>query len=455
MNNKVNLRLGEKLKVQIVRLGINGEGIAYYKKRLIFVSYALPDEEIQVEITENQPNFSRAKVVKIFKQSPYRVKPEDNNFASLSGSHIMHLAYPQQLEFKVDVLRQALGKYRPEGYEHYDLRPTLGQPDWHGYRNKLTYQLRRLNSGKTIAGLYQEGSHHLVNLDRCLVQDRVTQEIANYVCILIDKYKIPVDDDRRIRGVKTFVIRRSQLTGEVQIIFISSIKQNYDRVIKELTEKFSDIVTVAANLHEKKTSEVYGEQTAIIWGQEKITEGFGYDFELSPRAFFQLNTKQAEVLYKEVIKAINPKKEDRVLDAYCGSGTIGFALAKKVKSVHGMDIVPESVADARANAARLGFKNCHYEIGRAEKVISNMYKSQQKPTAVIVDPPRTGLDDELIATLVKYQPEKLVYVSCNVSTLAKDLVALSKVYDVEYIQSVDMFPQTARCEAVVKMRKKV
>ncbi|HEY0222464.1 23S rRNA (uracil(1939)-C(5))-methyltransferase RlmD [Lactovum miscens] len=453
--NKINLRIGEKLKVQIMRLGINGEGIAYYKKRLIFVPYALTDEEVQIEITENRPNFSRAKVVNILKSSPYRVKPEDNNFASLSSSHIMHLAYPQQLEFKVDVLRQALNKYRPKDYDKYELRPTLGQANWHGYRNKLTYQLRRLNSGKTIAGLYAEGSHLLINLDFCLVQDKITQDIANHLCKLIDKYKIPVDDERRIKGIKTFVIRRSQLTGEVQIILISSNSQNYDRLIKELTENYPEIVTVASNLHEKKTSEVYGEKTEIIWGQEKITEGLlGYDFELSPRAFFQLNTKQAEVLYHEVIKAVNANKEDRVLDAYCGSGTIGFALAKKVKSVHGMDIVPESVEDARANAARLGFKNCHYETGRAEKVIANMYKSNQRPTAVIVDPPRTGLDEQLIETLVKFQPEKLVYVSCNVSTLAKDLVALSEIYDVNYIQSVDMFPQTARCEAVVKMTKK-
>lgn len=450
----INLRIGEKIRLEIVRLGINGEGIGYYKKRLIFVSYALPNEEVEVEITENRPNFSRAKIVKILKKSDFRVKPEDEAFAGLSSAHIMHLAYPQQLEYKADLIHQALNKYRPYGYENYEIRPTLGMENWHGYRNKLTYQLRRLRNGKTIAGLYQENSHHLVSLTRCLVQDKVTQQIANEVCRLVDHYKIPVDDERRLRGLKTMMIRRSQLTGEVQIILISAIKQNFDRLVKELTAKFPDVVTVATNLHEKKTSEVYGDKTQIIWGKEKIREGLlNYDFELSPRAFFQLNTKQAEVLYNEVINALNPKRDDRVIDAYCGAGTIGFAVAKKVKSVHGMDVVPEAVADARENAARLGFKNCHYEIGKAEKVIANMYKSGHKPSAVIVDPPRTGLDDELLETLVRYQPDRLIYVSCNASTLAKDLTVLAKAYHVNYIQSVDMFPQTARVEAVVSMTK--
>ncbi|MFV0556704.1 MAG: 23S rRNA (uracil(1939)-C(5))-methyltransferase RlmD [Lactovum sp.] len=452
----INLRIGEKLRLEIVRLGINGEGIAYYKKRLIFISYALPEELVEVEIVENQKNFSRAKLLKILKKSKHRVKAVDKSFSELSSSHIMHLDYAEQLKYKVDLLRQAFNKYRPQNYNDYEIRPTLGMEDWRAYRNKLTYQIRQLRNGQVIAGLYQENSHHLVSLTDCIVQEELTQKIANEICQLLVKYKIPVDDERKQRGIKTMVIRRSHLTGEVQIILISSIKQNFDRLIRQLTEKFPEIVTVATNLHEKKSSEVYGNQTVIAWGQERIREGLlNYDFELSPRAFFQLNTKQAEVLYSEVVKAVKPKRDDRVIDAYCGVGTIGFALAKKVKSVHGMDIVPESVADARENAARLGFKNCHYEVGRAEKVITNMYKSGHKPSVVIVDPARTGLDQELLKTLVKYQPERLVYVSCNASTLAKDLVALTKAYEVNYIQSVDMFPHTARVEAVVSLRKKL
>lgn len=474
----INLKIGQKIPLNIERMGINGEGIASYHGRLVFVPYALPTEEILAEITENARNFSRAKVVKINKKSKYRVKPEDRVYHELSGSHIMHLAYPQQLEFKRDLLRQALEKYRPAGWKKYELLPTLGMENPLRYRNKLQFQVRRLNNGDVIAGLYKEGTHHLVNLENCLVQDEVIQNIANRICRLIEKYNLPVYDERKVMGIRTIVARRSQKKGEVQIIFVTSARISLDgqvwpapreelskrqrkdlvkmdNILSDLTEEFQEIVSVSANFHPKKTSEIYGDRTQMLFAEkETITEGvLDYDFELSPRAFYQLNSEQANVLYGEAVRALNPKKDDRVIDAYCGVGTIGFGVAKKVKSVHGMDITPESIADAKINAKRLGFKNCHYEVGKAERIIPNWYKSGHRATALIVDPPRTGLDDALLETITTYTPEKLVYVSCNVSTLAKDLVILSQFYSIEYIQSVDMFPHTARTEAVVKMRK--
>ncbi len=477
----ITLKIGQKVPLNIERMGINGEGIASISGRLVFIPYALPGESILAEITENARNFSRAKVVKINKKSKFRVKPEDAVYADLSSSHIMHLAYPQQLEFKKDLLRQALEKYKPTGWKNYELRDTLGMENPRHYRNKLQYQIRRLNNGTVIAGLYRENSHHLVNLERCVVQEEMTQKIVNQVCRLIEKYKLPVDDERKTRGIRTVMVRRSQKTGQVQMIFVSSTRitldgqvwpepyadqeitkrekmgyVKFDKMLSELTKEFEDIVTVAVNYHPKKTSEIYGDRTQILFDEkDTITEGvLDFEFELSPRAFYQLNPTQANVLYSEAVKALHPRKTDTVIDAYCGVGTIGFAVAPKVKSVHGMDVTPEAIVDARANAKRLGYKNCHYETGRAEKIIPNWYKAGQRPTALLVDPPRTGLDADLLETIAKYQPEKMVYVSCNVSTLAKDLIVLSQFYNVDYIQSVDMFPHTARTEAVVKMTKR-
>jgi 23S rRNA (uracil-5-)-methyltransferase RumA len=475
--HSVNLRIGEKINLSIVRLGINGEGIGYFKRRLIFVPYALPDEEILAEIVENQQNFSRAKIVKIGEKSPYRVEPEDKVYHELSSSHIMHLAYPQQLLFKQDLLRQALEKYRPRGWQSYELLPTIGMTNPRHYRNKLQYQLRRLKNGRVIAGLYKENSHHLLSREDCLVQERETQKIANRVCELLERYHLPIEDERQTRGLRTVMIRRSQATGEVQMIFVSSSPIVLDgqvwphqaadgkarstfadlsRLLSALTEEFSDIVTVAVNYHPRKTSDIYGEVTQIIFNEkETITEEvLDYSFELSPRAFYQLNAQQANVLYQEALRALAPKKEDRVIDAYCGVGTIGFAFAGLVKSVHGMDTTLEAIQDAKANAARLGFKNCHYEVGPAEKIIPSWYKAGHRPTALVVDPPRTGLGQALLATITKFPTPKMVYVSCNVSTLAKDLVQLAELYRVDYIQSVDMFPHTARTEAVVKLTRK-
>ena len=178
-----------------------------------------------------------------------------------------------------------------------------------------------------------------------------------------------------------------------------------------------------------------------------------YSFELSPRAFYQLNPEQTNRLYGEVVRALDVSPKDKLIDAYCGVGTIGFIFADKVAEVRGMDIIPEAIADARENAKRLGFTNATYEAGKSEDIIPRWYKEGYRANALIVDPPRTGLDDKLLETILDVRPEKMVYVSCNASTLARDLAKLTKVYTVDYIQSVDMFPHTARTECVVKLRR--
>ena len=294
-----------------------------------------------------------------------------------------------------------------------------------------------------------------MELRDCLVQDPVIQEIANHVAELLTYYQIPISDDRKQLGVRTIMVRRARKTGQVQMIVVTSRQINLTDLVADLVEKHPEIVTVAVNLNTSKSSEIYGEKTQIIWGQETIREWvLDYEFSLSPRSFYQLNPEQTEVLYSEAVKALDVSPEDHLIDAYCGVGTIGFAFAYKVKSVRGMDIIPEAIEDAKYNAKQMGFDNTHYEAGTAEEIIPRWYKEGYRADAVIVDPPRTGLGVQLIDTLLRYAPQKMVYVSCNVSTLARDLVDLTKVYDVVYIQSVDMFPHTARTEAVVKLVKK-
>ena len=453
----VNLKIGQKIVVKIMRLGINGEGIGYYQKRLIFVPYALPDEEVQVEITENQRNFSRARLTKILKRSKYRVEPADKVYADLSSTHIMHLAYPQQLIFKQDLLRQALEKFKPQGYKRYELRPTLGMSNPLRYRYKLTYQLRRLKNGSVIAGLYRENSHHLVSLKDCLVQEDLTQKIANEVCQLIEKFNLPVDDERHARGLKTVMLRRSRARGEIQLMLVSSDDELElpEAFLSALTKKYKDLKTIAINFLTKKTHELYGSKTKILFGPRTIREHvLSIDFGLSPRAFYQLNPEQAEVLYGEAIKALAPRVTDKVIDAYSGVGTIGLALADRVAEVRGMDVTPESIADAKKNAEKLRpTAKTQYAVGAAEKVIPKWFKAGFHADGLIVDPPRTGLDEALLETILRQPPEKMVYVSCNVSTLARDLTYLTQAYRVDYIQSVDMFPHTARTEAVVKLTR--
>ncbi|CYU77226.1 23S rRNA (uracil(1939)-C(5))-methyltransferase RlmD [Streptococcus suis] len=450
----MNLQVNQRIPLKIKRMGINGEGIGFYQKTLVFVPGALKGEEIYCQVTSVKRNFVEARLLKINKESKFRVKPSCDIYQACGGCQIMHLRYDKQLDFKQDLLQQALKKFKPAGYENYTIYPTIGMDKPSHYRAKLQFQTRSFKD-QVKAGLYAENSHRLIGITNCYVQDAETQEIINGIAKLLTKHRIPTYNERKQHGIRTVMVRKARKTGQVQVIFITSCQVNLIKLIDELTSQFPSIITIALNWNRQKTSDIYGEKTEILWGEQAIDEAvLDYEFSLSPRAFYQLNPQQTEILYGEAIKALDISGDEELIDAYCGVGTIGFAFAKKVKSVRGMDIIPEAIEDAKANAKRMGLSNTHYEAGKAEEIIPKWYQEGYRADALVVDPPRTGLDEKLLKTILDYKPAKMVYVSCNVSTLARDLVELSKAYKVEYIQSVDMFPHTARTEAVVKLNKK-
>lgn len=450
----MNLQVNQRIPLKIKRMGINGEGIGFYQKTLVFVPGALKGEEIYCQVTSVKRNFVEAKLLKINKESKFRVKPACEIYQACGGCQIMHLRYDKQLDFKQDLLQQALKKFKPAGYENYTIHPTIGMDQPSHYRAKLQFQTRSFK-GQVKAGLYAENSHRLIGITDCYVQDQETQKIINSIADLLTKHRIPIYNERKEQGIRTVMVRRARQSGQVQVIFVTSCQVNLTKLIGDLTKQFPTIVTVALNWNRQKTSDIYGEKTEILWGKQAIEEAvLDYEFSLSPRAFYQLNPQQTEILYGEAVKALDISGDEDLIDAYCGVGTIGFAFARKVKSVRGMDIIQEAIEDAKANAKRMGLTNTHYEAGKAEEIIPKWYKEGYRADALVADPPRTGLDEKLLKTILEYKPAKMVYVSCNVSTLARDLVELTKAYKVEYIQSVDMFPHTARTEAVVKLSKR-
>lgn len=450
---------GQTIPLKIKRLGINGEGIGYFKRLIIFVPYALPKEEVLVKITKATPRYAEGQLVKIKKESKDRVVAPCPVYYECGGCQLQHLAYHAQLDFKKDLLLQSLEKFKPEGYRSYQLRPTIGMSDpWH-YRNKAQFQLRKNKKTQKIeAGLYQANSHELVPLTDCLVQEPRTQKVMNTVVTLLNKYDLPIYDERSNIGIfRTIMVRVGIKTGELQVVFITRSRKFPQKnvLIREINQRLPEVVSIMQNVQPNKTSLVMGDETLHLWGKEAIEEHISeVTFDLSPRAFFQLNPQQTEILYGEGIKALAIQPNETIVDAYCGVGTIGLSVAKQAKEIRGMDTVPQAIADARKNAERLGYQNTRYEVGTAEELLPKWLKEGFKPDGIIVDPPRTELDPQLIQAILAYPPTKLVYISCNVSTLARDLVELSKKFQVEYLQSVDMFPQTARCEVVVKLTKK-
>ena len=312
----MNLKVKQKIPLKIKKMGINGEGIGFYKKTLVFVPGALKGEDIFCQITTVKRNFVEAKLLTINKRSKYRVEPPCEIYEKCGGCQIMHLHYDKQLEFKTDLLRQALKKFAPAGYENYEIRPTIGMQEPQYYRAKLQFQTRKFK-GDVKAGLYAQNSHYLISLKNCLVQDRVTQRIINKVALLLGKYNFPIYDERKNAGVRTVMIRRARKTGQVQMIFVTGKKLDFSPIIRDLSAEFPELETVAVNYHTTKSSEIYGDRTEIIWGKETIQEGvLDYEFSLSPRAFYQLNPEQTEVLYSEAVKALDVDSEDCLIDAY-------------------------------------------------------------------------------------------------------------------------------------------
>ncbi|WP_159721134.1 23S rRNA (uracil(1939)-C(5))-methyltransferase RlmD [Enterococcus sp. CSURQ0835] len=455
----VQLKKDQTLTLKIKRLGINGEGIAYYKRLIIFVTGALPHETVTAKITNVTERFAEARLVTIKQPSPDRVVPPCPVYDICGGCQLQHLAYARQLDFKKDLLAQALEKFKPQNYQHYELRKTIGMEEpWH-YRNKAQFQLQKNPTTQQVeAGLYRPNSHEIVPLTDCLVQEPATQKVINVVTRLLTKYDLPIYDERKNSGIlRTLMVRVGVKTGEVQVVFISKTKKlpRINPVIREINERLPEVVSIMQNIQDQKTSVIMGAETIHLWGKPSIEEKLEQvTFELSPRAFFQLNPQQTKVLYAEARNALDLTHVKTVVDAYCGVGTIGLSLAEKVTEVRGMDTIPQAIADAKKNAARMQLTNTHYEVGTAEKLLPQWLAEGFKPDAIIVDPPRTGLDQKLLHAITRYPSQQMVYISCNVSTLARDLVSLSKIYHVDYLQSVDMFPQTARCEVVVKLTKK-
>ncbi|MGL4697566.1 23S rRNA (uracil(1939)-C(5))-methyltransferase RlmD [Enterococcus larvae] len=455
--NTQQVKPGQIIPLKIKRLGINGEGLGYYKRTIVFVQNALPNEQVSVKITKVNPKFMEAQLLKITKPSPDRITPPCPVYETCGGCQLQHLSYPAQLVYKKDLLKQALTKFKPANHQNYELRKTIGMADpWH-YRNKAQFQLRQ-HQDKVEAGLYQPDSHTLVPIDDCLVQDKTVTKVMNILVELLNKYQLPIYDERKNSGIfRTLMVRIGVQTNEVQVVFITQSQKfpQKQAILKDIEQLLPEVVSVMQNVQNKKTSLVMGDQTLHLSGKESIEEKISeITFDLSPRAFFQLNPEQTERLYEEARKALNLKQNESVVDAYCGVGTIGLSLARQAKEVRGMDTIPAAIEDARRNAAALGVTNTRYEVGTAEELLPKWLDEGFRPDGIIVDPPRTGLDGKLLQAILKHPPKKMVYISCNVSTLARDLVQLAKTFNINYLQSVDMFPQTARCEVVVKLTRK-
>ena len=450
------VQLKQTFPLTIKRLGINGEGVGYFKKQVVFVPGALPGEEVVVEATKVHPKFAEAKIKKIRKKSEFRVQPQCPVYEECGGCQLQHLRYDQQLKEKRDIIIQSLERHTRLPIEQIDIKETIGMENPWNYRNKSQFQVGQ-KDGQVLAGLYGMNSHQLVNIDQCAVQHPKTNKAVGTVKKILQRLQIPIYNEKSKKGiVRTIVARFGIQTGELQIVLITATKElpKKEQIVEEIKKRLPEVKSLMQNINGEKTSLIFGRETLNLGGNDYIQETLGdLSFELSARTFFQLNPEQTVRLYNEVKKAAELTGKEKVVDAYCGVGTIGLWVADKAAEIRGMDVIPESIEDAKKNAARHGIKHAKYVTGKAEVLLPKWTKEGWTPDVVIVDPPRTGLDRQLLDMILKVKPKKVVYVSCNPSTLAKDIQVLSKNYKVEYMQPVDMFPQTSHIETVTRLTR--
>ncbi|MCP3762125.1 23S rRNA (uracil(1939)-C(5))-methyltransferase RlmD [Domibacillus sp. A3M-37] len=455
MKNGIEMKPGQTFPLTIKRIGINGEGVGYFKRKAVFVPGALPGEEITAEAVKVMPKFTEAVIKKLRKPSPSRVTPPCPIYEQCGGCQLQHLDYSAQLTEKKGLIIQALERYTSFNIDKLPIHDTIGMDDPWRYRNKAQFQTG-IQKGKMAAGLYSPNSNELVNIEECIVQHRVIDETIRLSKKIMNKLSIPVFSSKNKQGVKTIVVRYGFETGDVQAVIVTGDKTfpKASQFAEQLMAQKPRVKSVVHNVNPGNTHLVMGDVSKTIAGSDTISEKLGeFEYELSARAFFQLNPVQTKKLYDEVKKAANVKPTDKVADTYCGSGTIGLWIGKNAAEVRGMDTIAVSIKDARANAEKYGV-NATYEVGPAEKWLPIWKEKGWVPDVLVTDPPRTGLDRKLIQTIKQIKPATFVYVSCNPSTLAKDLTDLASVYKIDSIQPVDMFPQTAQVECVVALKRK-
>lgn len=448
------LAAGDRIVVTVKRIGINGEGVGYYKRKAVFINGALPDEVVKAKVTKVNPGYLTAELVEVEKKSPFRQQPPCPVYDECGGCQLQHMTYEAQLRAKEEIVRESFQRYA--GMEALPLRPILGMDNPWGYRNKAQLQTGLAGDESIITGLYAADSHRLVDISGCAVQHPGVNQVVEQVKAIMAELRIPVYNEHTRQGaVRTVVARVGRATGHAQLTFITATDRLPDvkLLISRIRERLPMVVTIAQNINKSKSPLIFGDKTVVLWGKERLEEELGeVKFSLSPRAFFQLNPEQTVKLYHAVQDAASLTGKELVVDAYCGTGTIGLWLAPYAREVRGIELIPEAVLDARDNARASGIDNVRFVEGRAEQVLPEWVRNGIRPDVVVVDPPRTGCELPLLHAIAEAKPQRLVYVSCNPATLAKDCkVLLDSGYRLEWVQPVDMFPQTSHVECVLLM----
>ncbi|MEN2768141.1 23S rRNA (uracil(1939)-C(5))-methyltransferase RlmD [Ornithinibacillus xuwenensis] len=451
------VKKNDTVTIRFEDLTHEGNGVGKINGYPLFVPYGLPGEEAQVKVVKVNKNFGFGKLLEVKNPSPERVEPPCDVFYKCGGCQIQHMSYNLQLSMKQQQVKNVLRKVAH--LEHVPVHPTIGMEDPWRYRNKVSIPVGE-KDGELITGFYQMRSHHIIeDMDTCVVQDDLNDRMVEAVRRIADRIGIEAYDEKSHRGVlRHIMVRTGQETKETMIVLITRTKElpYKNEFIRELTETYPNVKSIIHNVNPARTNVILGDKTTVLWGEEYIYDSIGdIRFAISAKSFYQVNPTQTKRLYEKALEYAAIDEHDTVIDAYCGIGTISLFLAKKAKKVYGVEIVPEAIEDAKENAKLNGMTNVEFEVGTAEEVMPKWKKEGLRPDVIVVDPPRKGCDEGLLQAMIEMRPKRVVYVSCNPSTLARDLRILEDGgYETKEAQPVDMFPQSMHVECVALLELK-
>ncbi|EOU1828170.1 23S rRNA (uracil(1939)-C(5))-methyltransferase RlmD [Clostridium perfringens] len=444
----------------IISQGYEGEGIAKIDNKYpIFIEGALKGEKVKVRIVKVNKNFAYGKLMEVLEASEERVNPPCAIYKRCGGCKLQHASYKAQLDFKWDRVKDCvskIGKLDPSIVKY-----PLGMEEPWRYRNKVQLPIGLIN-GEVKIGFFAPRSHDIIDMESCLIQDEIGDKVVKLTREWIEKFNIRpynVDGEYDEKGiVRHIMIRRGFTTNEVMVVLVTNGEKlpHKEEFVDLMVKNIPGIKSVIQNINSKKTNVILGLESKTLWGEDTISDYIGdFRFNISPLSFFQVNPTQTEVLYGKALEYANLTGNEEVFDAYCGTGTITLFLSQKAKKVYGVEIIPQAIDNAWINAKENKVENVEFFVGESEVVIPDLINKGVKADVVVVDPPRKGCDKKLLDAITNIDAKKIVYVSCDPSTLGRDLQVLEENgYKTLEVQPVDMFPNTSHVENVAKLIKK-
>ena len=448
------VRIHEVYTVAIRDLGVHGEGIGSVDGFTVFVPGALPGETVTAEIILLKKSYALGKLLSIEQESPFRVVPECPVYENCGGCQLSHLTYEGQLDMKYRRVKDVIERIAGESGNL--VRPVLPAAHPFAYRNKMAVPAG-LVKGKSALGCYRQGSHDIIPVSSCAIQKEENNRLLRFARRFIEKYGISVYDEKTRKGSLRHVMGRVGDGRKIMAVLVTASETlpEEERWIEEIQKELPEVVSLWHNIQPKPGNTILGAKIRHLWGRETLTASLcGLQFEVSPYSFFQVHKEQAEILYEKALAYADLKGGETVIDAYCGTGTISLCLAKKAKRVIGIEIVKPAIEDAKKNAKKNHMENTEFYAADAGKLMPQLYRKGLVPDVIVMDPVRAGCSEEVLKAAAGMNPKRIVYVSCNPATFARDAKILkSEGYEIKEIQPVDMFPQTMHVEAIVLLSK--